>query len=885
MSSLLRQSASALAFLAAAACGGGDGGPTPPSDAAVSSVSVTPDGQSLAPGQTLQLSATLRSASGASLAGRNVAWSATPSAVGTITQAGLVTAVAPGALTVTATSEGKSGSAQLTVVSNSPVATIAVSAPQLTLIPQSTVQLAVVLKDAANTTLVGRTAVWTATPTTVGSVSANGVVTAISPGVLTVTVTSEGQSANLALDVVSGAIVGPTGGTITLSGGDVEVQIPAGAVSSGTMITSVPLPAPSAAQPTGWQTVGPQYALGPVGTTFAQPVTVKVKFRSSDLPAFAMSGDLKLRLADAGQWVDLNNVVVDAANKTISGRTTTFGSASTLLAPAPRGFGVSQHAAVSAQRLHAPGPTTGISAQPPGIVLNPGRASVNAQQRSAFFFATLTPNGTGVPLPANTPAPLYRWSTTGRNGVLSGPAPTQWTTTTDVQYIATNAVLNQLTGPIDDVTVELLLNPGESDPAKHRIVSATAIVDADLDKTYDILPSLSVLAPGDAKDLQLVIRNRQGVVQALPPSQSLIWSTSGVFGNIGAPGPRQETITYRANSSFASPPPRVDDVVVKVTEVRNTVTRVYRPAIFGTEGAYDDTTVTRTVTVAEKKDFVEVKVNYQITVSPPAPKIAANANTTLTVNLAPAYTGPGLMYKWTNPGVYGTLNVANGVRTASPTVTYTSKGIGGGIDQLRVDVVSVVAGVELETIGTAVVNVEVDPAKLGWRMTHFTLLSVSGIAQNDCTAFCNIFTRLETTPGIGFIFAFPSALATPLSPFLPTPGVHMLVDVIGGGTNITDYSPTGNLMYPVIHRFNQAYQSSRPATGTFIYTGDAISGTMSGSATPVYQNSFYDFRMTLNAQKAGDVLTGDLELVTFPFATPSTNWITKKWQFRAVRIP
>jgi hypothetical protein len=410
-------------------------------------------------------------------------------------------------------------------------------------------------------------------------------------------------------------------------------------------------------------------------------------------------------------------------------------------------------------------------------------------------------------------------------------------------------------------------------------------VDADLDRTYDILPSLSVIAPGDAKDLQLVIRDRQGVVQALPPSQSLTWSTSGVFGNIGTPGPRQETITYRANTSFASPPPRVDDVVVKVTEVRNTVTRVYRPAIFGTEGAYDVTTVTRTVNVAEKKDFVEVKVNYQITVTPPAPKIAANGNTALTVSVAPAYTGPGLMYKWTNPAVYGTLSVANGVRTASPTVTYTSKGIGGGTDQLRVEVVSVVAGVELETIGTAVVNVEVDPAKLGWRITNFTLLSVSGIAQNNCTDFCNVFTRLETEPGMGFIFAFPSALGTPLNPFLPTPGVHLLMDFAGRGNNITDYPRDGASMYSLVHRFNQSYQSSRPATGTFIYTGDAISGTMSGSATPVYQNSFYDFRMTLNAQKAGDVLTGDLELVTFPFATPSTNWITKKWQFRAVRIP
>ncbi len=92
-------------------------------------------------------------------------------------------------------------------------------------------------------------------------------------------------------------------------------------------------------------------------------------------------------------------------------------------------------------------------------------------------------------------------------------------------------------------------------------------------------------------------------------------------------------------------------------------------------------------------------------------------------------------------------------------------------------------------------------------------------------------------------------------------------------------------MYSLLHRFNQAYQSSRPATGTFSYLGDARSGTISGSSTPVFQSSFHDFRMTVTAQKTGDVLSGDLELVTFPFATPATNWITKKWRFEAVRMP
>jgi len=874
----------ALASLVA--CGGGDGGPTPPVSAPVASVSVTPDGQSISPTQALQLTATLRDAAGNVLTARSAAWSATPAAVGSVTATGVVTALAPGALTVTATSEGRSGSAQVTVISNSPVATITISSPTTTLIPQGTAQLVAVLKDAAGNTLTGRSIAWTATPTTVGSVSPNGVVTAIAPGTLIVTATSEGRSANVALTVASGAMVGPAGGTFVLSGGDVEVQVPSGAVSANTMITSVPASQPSVAPPAGWQTVGQQYALGPVGTTFGQPVTVKFKFRSGDLPAFAMSGDLKLRQASAGQWSSLSNVVIDATNRTVSGRTTTFGAAPSSLAAAFAGFGVDGRGVASVNQWQAPEPTMGIGAEDPRVILTPpGRASVNAQQRSVIFIVSIPPNGTGVPLPSNTPAPRFRWSTTGRNGALSGPGPTQWTTTTEVQYTATSAVLNQLSGPIDDVKVELLLNPGETDPVRQRIVSATATVDADLDRTYDILPSLPVIEPGEAKNLQLVIRNKQGAVLTLLPEQSLAWSTSGAFGNIGTPGPRQETITYRANATFSSPPPRVDDVTVKVSEVRTTLTRVFRPALFGLEGGVGEDTVIRSIVLAEKKDFVEVKVNYQVTITPSPANIAANGNTPLTVSIAPAYTGPGLMYKWTNPGVYGTLNVANGVRTALPSVTYTSKGTGGGTDQVRVEVVSVVAGVELETLGSAVVSVVVDSAKLGWRVTSFTLLSVSGIAQNDCTAQCNIFTRLENTPGMGFFFAFPNALAMPLSPSQPTPGVYLLVDVVGGGANIRDYPPNGASMWSILHRFNQSFLSYRPATGTFTYTGDAVSGTISGSSTPLFQASFYDFRTTLTAQKEGDVLTGDLELVTFPFATPTTNWVTKKWRFRAVRIP
>ncbi|MEQ1692068.1 MAG: peptidoglycan DD-metalloendopeptidase family protein [Gemmatimonas sp.] len=65
---------------------------------------------------TVTLSATPRDAAGNSLSGRATTWSTSPATVATVSTSGVVTALAPGAVTITATSEGQSGSVVLTVV-------------------------------------------------------------------------------------------------------------------------------------------------------------------------------------------------------------------------------------------------------------------------------------------------------------------------------------------------------------------------------------------------------------------------------------------------------------------------------------------------------------------------------------------------------------------------------------------------------------------------------------------------------------------------------------------------------------------------------------------------------------------------------------------------
>src|SRR5438445_469888 len=105
----------------------------PRSTVPVASVTVSPAVASVALGQTVQLTATPRDSQGNGLAGRMVAWSTSDASVATVSGSGLVAAVAVGGATITATSEGKSAGAAITVTTPSSGGT-----PDPTLLPVAT---------------------------------------------------------------------------------------------------------------------------------------------------------------------------------------------------------------------------------------------------------------------------------------------------------------------------------------------------------------------------------------------------------------------------------------------------------------------------------------------------------------------------------------------------------------------------------------------------------------------------------------------------------------------------------------------------------------------------------------------------------------------------
>jgi hypothetical protein len=102
------------------ACGGGGDSPTgptpppPPPPATVASVTVSPATAALQVPATVQLSAAVRDQQG-NLMSTAVTWTTSSSAIASVSQAGLVTAVGAGSATITATAGGQSGSAAITV--------------------------------------------------------------------------------------------------------------------------------------------------------------------------------------------------------------------------------------------------------------------------------------------------------------------------------------------------------------------------------------------------------------------------------------------------------------------------------------------------------------------------------------------------------------------------------------------------------------------------------------------------------------------------------------------------------------------------------------------------------------------------------------------------
>ncbi len=167
------------------ACSGGDAtdttGPFPPPNPQtpiVSSVKVFPDTLSLQVGTTRRLRAAVLDAQSAEIAGKQVTWSSSDTAIARVSSSGVVTAIAWGGVLIRASAEGKEGQAAITV-NPIPAATIIVSPSDAIVGVGEGLPFTAVALSARGDTLLDRTITWSVSDTAALSVNVAGVVTAL----------------------------------------------------------------------------------------------------------------------------------------------------------------------------------------------------------------------------------------------------------------------------------------------------------------------------------------------------------------------------------------------------------------------------------------------------------------------------------------------------------------------------------------------------------------------------------------------------------------------------------------------------------------------------------------------------------------------------------
>lgn len=337
-------------------CGGGGeaaGPPPPPPPVPVATVSVEPGTSTLFVGASQTLSATVRDASGNALSGRSITWASNNTAVATVSTTGVVTAVAPGTASITATSEGRSGSAQVTV--QAPVATVAVAPATLTLLPGATGTLTATPQDAGGAPLSGRSITWASSNTAVATVSTTGVVTAVAPGQVLITATSEGKTGSATATVLPPVTSVVITGNFRVKVGDTYAYTATARIADGTIVTrpvtwSVTNPARATMTPggamlpllpgaitiratidgIGWDVAAAAYDWQAFGSGTTQGVylvadnTITNKFGTSEYPELTIGctqGSL-LIFVDTDHFVTANgNVVYSFDGGTVFSRT------------------------------------------------------------------------------------------------------------------------------------------------------------------------------------------------------------------------------------------------------------------------------------------------------------------------------------------------------------------------------------------------------------------------------------------------------------------------------------------------------------------------------------------------------------------------------------
>ena len=171
----------------------------------VAALSVTLPSATLLVGQSQLAAATPRDANGTPLSDRTISWRSSVPAIAGVDAAGTITAITPGTTVISASAEGVSGSAGLTVVAQPPVpvSSVSVSLSASSVVAGQSARATAVVRDAAGNSLSGRVVTWQSSNSGVATISAVGDISPIAAGTTAITATSEGKSGSATLTVTA----------------------------------------------------------------------------------------------------------------------------------------------------------------------------------------------------------------------------------------------------------------------------------------------------------------------------------------------------------------------------------------------------------------------------------------------------------------------------------------------------------------------------------------------------------------------------------------------------------------------------------------------------------------------------------------------------------
>jgi uncharacterized protein YjdB len=158
---------------------------------AAATVTINPAAITLRRTNTRQLAATARNAANLIIQGRTFRWTSSNTAIASVDQAGLVTAVGTGTVVITAETDQTLGQAQV-IVTEIPIGSCSLSPTSFRVTTGQGVQPTLTLRDTANNIVptLGRAVAWSSSNENVAAVSATGFATTRRAGTATITASS-----------------------------------------------------------------------------------------------------------------------------------------------------------------------------------------------------------------------------------------------------------------------------------------------------------------------------------------------------------------------------------------------------------------------------------------------------------------------------------------------------------------------------------------------------------------------------------------------------------------------------------------------------------------------------------------------------------------------